>query len=297
MYHEWRAYRHSCGFAFIQCDLEDKATITVDSLKYALCRFITEVKKVNGQDFPCQTLYHIVVCIQFHLECLGFAFKTINDPAFRDLKFMLDNTMKARVSQGVGLTVKQSEIITAMDEDLLWSLDLLGTSNPDQLLNTIIFCVGKGFALRAGKEHRALRTIPFQSQFKFMRDPDGEIFLRYTEDVGLKTNKGGLKHRNIEAKTVDLYASLNCDRCPLHAIIKYLTLLPRTEPAVPFTYSYGKNISERPGTSTDQLALTVHRLQSAVCAMRLAFPATTRTIPFTLQWPQRCTRRQLMSRS
>ena len=100
-------------------------------------------------------------------------------------------------------------------------------SHPDQLLNTVIFFVGKGFALRAGKEHRALRGLPFHSQFKFIKDSDGEIFLRYTEDIGLKTNKGGLKHQKIEAKTVDLYATANEDHCPLRAIIKYLALLPK----------------------------------------------------------------------
>ena len=57
---------------------------------------------MNGQDFPGKTLYHIVVCVQFHLECMGFAFKLINDPAFCDLKFTLDNTMKAQVCQGIG---------------------------------------------------------------------------------------------------------------------------------------------------------------------------------------------------
>ena len=146
MYREWWSYRNSQGLAFMACDLEDKATITAKSLKFALCRFITEVKKIDGQDFPGKTLYHLVVCIQFHLECLGFAFKIINDPAFKDLKFMLDNTMKARVSQGIGLSVKQVQVITATDEDLLWSLGLLGTSHPEQLLNTVIFCIGKGFA-------------------------------------------------------------------------------------------------------------------------------------------------------
>ena len=125
------------------------------------------------------------------------------------------------------LNVKKSEVITSTDEDLLWSLGLLGMDSPEQLLNTVIFSVGKGFALRAGKEHRALRAIPFASQFKFMCDPDGEIFLRYTEDIGLKTNKGGLKHRCVEAKTIDLYASENSERCPLRAIIKYLSLLPK----------------------------------------------------------------------
>ena len=186
-----------------------------------------EVKKIDGHDFPGKTLYHLVVCIQFHLECLGFAFKIINDPAFKDLKFTLDNTMKARVSQGIGLLVKQVQVIMATDEDLLWSFGLLGTSHPEQLLNTVIFFIGKGFALQAGKEHRALRGIPFQSQLQFMRDSDGEIFLWYSEDIGTKTNKGGLKHRKIEAKTVDLYATANADRCPLHAIMKYLSGLPK----------------------------------------------------------------------
>ena len=60
-----------------------------------------------------------------------------------------------------------------------------------------------------------------------MSNPDGEIFLQYTEDIGLKTNKGGLKHRCIETKSVDLYATGNPERFPLHAIIKYMSLLPK----------------------------------------------------------------------
>ena len=47
------------------------------------------------------------------------------------------------------------------------------------------------------------------------------------EDIGLKTNKGSLKHRCVEAKTINLYASENPERCPLWAIIKYLALLPK----------------------------------------------------------------------
>ena len=63
MYQDWRAHRHSCGLEFIVCDLEEKATITAESLKFALCHFITQVKKVNGEDFPGKTLYHIIVYI------------------------------------------------------------------------------------------------------------------------------------------------------------------------------------------------------------------------------------------
>ena len=88
-------------------------------------------------------------------------------------------------------------------------------------------CLTLLYFLCAGKEHRALCSLPFHSQIKFIKDSDGEIFLHYMKDIGLKTNKGGLKHRKIEAKTVDLYATLNDNRCPLWAIIKYLAFLPK----------------------------------------------------------------------
>ena len=156
MYREWCSQREGLGLAAIKCNLENKAMITVESLKYALCCFITEVKKLDGTEFPGKILYHIIVCMQFHRECHGFVFKLINDGAFQELKYTLDNTMKARTAQGIGCSVKKAEILSATDEDLLWSLGFLRMSHPQQLLNTIIFCIGKGFALYAGKEHRAL---------------------------------------------------------------------------------------------------------------------------------------------
>ena len=138
------------------------------------------------------------------------------------------------MSQGIGISVKQAEILMAMDEDLLWSLGCLGTSHPQQLLNTVIFSIGKGFALCAGQEHRVLHGLPFNSQFTFMRDPDGEVFLCYTEDIGLKMNKGGLKHHKVNTKTMDLYGTENPDRCPLRAIVKYLSLLPKNRTCTAF---------------------------------------------------------------
>ena len=191
MYCEWRVHRHGLGLESIPSYLDDRAMITAGSLHHALCRFIIEIKKVNGDKFPGKTLYDILVCIQFHLECYWFAFKILNDEAFSDIKFTLDNTMKAHVASGIGISVKQAQVLSVTDEDYLWSLGYLGSSMPDQLLNTVVFCVGKGFALQAGKEHRALRAIPFNSQLAFHRDDDNEIYLQYTEDIGLKTNKGG----------------------------------------------------------------------------------------------------------
>ena len=92
----------------------------------------------------------------------------------------------------------------------------------------MVFTIGKAFALHAGKEHRALRLPPFSSQLQFMHDTDGEVFIRYTEDVGLKTNKGGIKHRKGDPKHVDLYVSDNPECCPIGIIMKYLAMSMRT---------------------------------------------------------------------
>ena len=129
--------------------------------------------------------------------------------------------------------MRQAEIFTFTDEDYLCSMGFFGSSTPDQLLNTVIFCVGKGFALCAGQEHRVLRGVNHNSQFKFMRNRDGEIFFSYTEDKGLKTNKGGLKHMKLVPKTVYLYVTNNLECCPLRILIKYLSLMQknRTCPA------------------------------------------------------------------
>ena len=110
---------------------------------------------------------------------------------------------------------------------MLWSLGLLGVHSPQALLDTIVFQLGLNCALCAGKEHRSLQSIGIRSQFEFRHDSTGNLYLHYSEDLGLKTNKGGLKHRNVEAKVVDVYCISNIDRCPVRIFMKYISMLPQ----------------------------------------------------------------------
>ena len=227
MFAEWRDTRNDVpNLDFISCDLEDLVSISVENFVFGMCRFITEIRKIDGTEFPAKTLYQIVVCIQFHLETLGIHWKLLEDPLFIQVKFTLDNMMKKRTSEGIGITVKKADVITTTDEDILWSMGLLGNENPQQLLNTVIYVIGISCALRAGKEHRSLRRMPFKSQFSFLYDENGVSYIQYQEDIGLKTNKGGIKHRKIEAKCVDIYPFENSDRCPVRLIEQYMSLLP-----------------------------------------------------------------------
>ena len=226
MYRDWRNYRHYHGFDHIECDLDSKSTITHANLIFALVRFITEVKNVDGKDFPPKTLYDILICIQFHLETMGIYWKLLNEQVFSDVRYTLDNLMKLRTEQGLGRSVKKAQILSSSDEELLWSLGLLGIQTPNQLLNTLVFVIGKGCALHAGKEYHKLRAQPFNSQFRFLKDDTGKTFLRYVEDIGMKTNKGGIKQRKLEPKEVDIFPMENKDRCPIEIIKFYLSVLP-----------------------------------------------------------------------
>ena len=145
---------------------------------------------------------------------------------------------------GICIIVKQAEVLSARDKDSLWSLGYLSTNTPEQLLNILIFSIGKGFVQHVGKEHRVERSIPFSSQFRFMKHNNGEIIFRCTEDIGLKTNKGGIRHRKLQPKVVDHYAKNNPERYLLLVIIQYLSLL------LPFTYSHVRSTLESPGTPT-----------------------------------------------
>ena len=129
------------------------------------------------------------------METQIFVWRLLNDVEFQDLRFTLDNVMKQRVVDGVGTRVRKAEDLPFTDEDVLWSLGLLGTHSPEVLLHTVVFMLGLHCALRAGKEHRTLHSIPFNSQFEFKTSSDGITFIGYTEDVGLKTNKAAKKHQ------------------------------------------------------------------------------------------------------
>lgn len=104
---------------------------------------------------------------------------------------------------------------------MLWEQGLLGDSNPQTLLDTMLFLSGIFFALRSGEEHRSLKL----SQFEVVTQ-DGCDSLIYTENVS-KNNQGGLQHRKVKPKSVTCYANeKNSERCLVRFFKAYLSHRP-----------------------------------------------------------------------
>ncbi|XP_028418023.1 uncharacterized protein LOC114542762 [Dendronephthya gigantea] len=196
-----------------------------DELNRTLACFICEVRKSDGSKYPPNTLYGIIAAIQHFLKGKGKQVRLLNDDKFEYLRNALDAVMKESASAGLGLTRKQGEVITLREEEQLWEKGVLGDSQPQQLLDTLVYLFGIHFALRGGNEHRRLRADNSQI-IKGVDKETGLHYLEYREDVS-KTNAGGIKDRKLKRKVTRAYENKeNKKRCIVRLYDKYVSLCP-----------------------------------------------------------------------
>lgn len=202
LFQQWKTYRNNLAaecneLSAVTPSLEE---MTYDELNYCLTKFIWEVRKENGSEYPPKTLYIIICAIQRYLQQHKEAFQEgtfFTHVLFKQLRESLDAVMKEGTANGNGLQTKQVNIITTAHETILLNKGILGKENPKQLLRTLVFKMGLSFALRSGKEHRDLMP----SQLIVQVNDEGRKYLQYTETC-TKTNSGGLKHKSTVPKKV-----------------------------------------------------------------------------------------------
>ena len=85
-----------------------------------------------------------------------------NQPLTSLFKMNLDAEMKRLQKKGLGSKKRQAEPISIEEEEKLWNSCLLGSNNPQALVDTMLYMNGLYFALRSGDEHRQLRFNPCQ---------------------------------------------------------------------------------------------------------------------------------------
>lgn len=93
-----------------------------------------------------------------------------------------------------------------------------------ELSNCVFFYNCRLFGFRACDEHRNLDA----SQFAIGPETD----LKYVEFMGRasKNVQGGLKHPNVETKSIKHFEQMENPRCVVKIYEKYLDLIPRNGP-------------------------------------------------------------------
>ena len=125
--------------------------MTNEQLTYWLSRFVLEVRKQNGLEYPPNSLHRICAGLLRQLRNGGRKLDLFTDQEFSAFQATLDGEMKHLKAQGLGSTKRQAEVITEEEEELLWRTGQLGDSNPQQLLDTLVFYCGLYFPLEVAR--------------------------------------------------------------------------------------------------------------------------------------------------
>ena len=230
VYRDWRNMAVTdpeCDERIISADIDDVCSLEKPNLAYALCRFVTEIVKLNDQNYPPNTLREIVYCIQMYLCTKRVSWRLINkdDDFFCNLYYVLDNLMKERVAEGLG-KVQSAEPISSNMEEKMWESGVLGDKRPDQVGDTLLYMLGVNLGLHGGEEHKVMCRPGFGCQFEFITDSDGYKCLQFVENVKSKTNQGGLKRKLQKPEVVNMYPNVNPSRCVIQYYELYVAHLP-----------------------------------------------------------------------
>ena len=94
---EWRNNRITNGTvcdAILKLNLEDVSSFTESDLVSCLSYFVREIKKLDGNEYPPNTILEMIIMIQMHLNEDGIFWKLLDGEKFIQLKNVIDNTMK-----------------------------------------------------------------------------------------------------------------------------------------------------------------------------------------------------------
>ncbi len=143
LYRNWwfqRCAKVNCDTRIKWSSIDNLKQISKTNFCFALCAFISEIKKKDRSEFPGSSLYQILICIQFFVEKNGLKLKLLDHPDFVPLRFTLDNLMKERSRAGLGRK-KSADVISVEDEEKMWADGVLGDESPEQLRQLCIYWV------------------------------------------------------------------------------------------------------------------------------------------------------------
>ena len=194
-------------------------------LNYWLSKFIMEIRRQDGTDYPPNSLTNIISGIQRQLRENGrnVNFFKKEDNEFLRLRQSLDSRMKELTAAGVGVAKKRSDPVSNSDEDTLWD-SVFSKDNSLSLSFAVFFYNCKLFGLRGMDVHRDLAS----EQLNVSNDGIGK-YVSFSGRVS-KNVQGGLDHRRVEPKFIKQYEEASNPRCVVRLYETYLALIPRIGP-------------------------------------------------------------------
>ncbi len=150
-----------------------------------LVEFVNEVRKPNGEIYAPESIYYICLGIQFYLQEKGAR----NENIFLDFS-LFDEFQEAFNKIALRYNIRidaEGQIISKIEEEILWESKQLGAHSPFVLLITILYFNTKYFFLGKVEAHKKLSFNNVKKHAKRNIGPDGtdygkSNYLRYYPD-------------------------------------------------------------------------------------------------------------------
>jgi len=199
---------------------------TPNDLNHCLKYFFAEVRKVDGDMYPPESLKGIGAMLQLYFNTeMKWKISIFTDIDFKSARDSLDAQMKKSAQRGNVKPKKRALPIDLEQENELWENGSFGISNPDQLIHTLIYHLGVHLSLRAAKEHHDME-FGDESQLILCKDSDDKEYLKYVERMS-KNKRYGLKCARMDPKETRVYQNTdNPDRCVIKLYKEYIRHRP-----------------------------------------------------------------------
>lgn len=148
---QWRSQRADASPLTVKEDVLDCSSV---ELADALCHFIREVRRPNGQCYTSDSIYYLCLGIQQHLLENKRQENLFMDPLYEEFTCEITKLLKDWEQSLTPSGFLQSRV----EESFLWECKQLGALSPLVLLNTLVF-----FSLR----HLGLKTVQQHQQLSF----------------------------------------------------------------------------------------------------------------------------------
>ncbi|XP_071369672.1 zinc finger MYM-type protein 4-like [Centroberyx affinis] len=212
---------------------EDVLRCTTAELSYGLCRFITEVKRPNGEPYSPDSLFYLCLGIQQYLLDNGCMENIFTDLFYS--KFSMEFTKMLKDFKPK--ITASGYVHSRVEEEYLWDCKQLGAYSPIVLLNTLLFFCCKYFGFTTVEQHRQLSFAHVMRCTKTSANNTKTTFLRFYPPISMEeqpqTDADGVpaKKRKVESKEEILEMmedSENPLRCPVRLYEFYLSKCPET---------------------------------------------------------------------
>ena len=211
VFNKWKVQRNEAR------KLEDIPCHELDAI---LCRFFSEIRKKDGQDYEPESLAVMQCSLDRHLKNCGRNYSILRDREFADSRQQLEAKARELRAQGYGKRKNASHALSEADEHFLWSSGHLGKHFAQALVNVNFKYVTEHFGLRGRQEHYSMVV----EDFNIITSPDSAVKYVTFKEGPTKTRQGGLRiaQRAVKPK---MFAT-GGEKCPVMLFEEMLSRRP-----------------------------------------------------------------------